>query len=305
MNVQFSEGLPLLTFDEAKGALVLAPADNRENALTTFYERFFSGEIDHFKISQDHAAGLYEMLDALADPSVEAHDRYIKGQTVGPVTFTAGIKDREGNLLFHDRELREALVNGLAAKALWQIRMLERTGRNPVIFLDEPSLSGFGSAFSPLERHEVIELLRSMIGYLRQHADVLIGIHCCGNTDWSMILDASPDIVSFDAFDHMDYFLLYPKDIKRFLDGGGIVAWGIVPTCGPIGKETVEALSARVTQGFDRIKAWGVDPDRLATQSLLTPACGMGSLTESSAIEILSVLPRLTEDLRSRFPLAH
>ena len=260
MNVQFSEGLPLLEFSEARGALVLSPVDNREKALTTFYEHFFSGDIDPFKISRSHAAGLYEMLDALAEQPVQAQGHYIKGQTVGPVTFTASIKDAEGNLLFHDRELREAMANGLAVKALWQVRMLERSGRKPVIFLDEPYLSGFGSAFSPLERHEVIELLQAMIHYLRQHADVLIGIHCCGNTDWSMILDAGPDIVNFDAFDHMDYFLLYPQDIKRFLDGGGIVAWGIVPTCGFTGKESVEALSAMVTKGFERIGSWGIDP---------------------------------------------
>jgi hypothetical protein len=305
MNVQFSEGLPLLEFNEASGALILSSADNREKALTTFYEHFLNGDIDPFKISRDHAAGLYEMLEALTEQPVQAQDQYIKGQTVGPVTFTAGIKDAEGNLLFHDRELREALVNGLAVKALWQVRMLERSGRKPVIFLDEPYLSGFGSAFSPLERHEVIELLQAMIQYLRQHADVLIGIHCCGNTDWSMILDAGPDIVNFDAFDHMDYFLLYPRDIKRFLVGGGIVAWGIVPTSGFTGKETVEALSALVAGGIERIESWGIDPDLLARQSLLTPACGMGCLAEGSASDILSLLPRLTEALRSLIPLGH
>jgi hypothetical protein len=305
MNVQFSEGLPLLEFDKARGALILSPADNREKALTTFYEHFLNGNIDPFKISRDYAAGLYEMLEALTAQPVQTKDHYIKGQSVGPVTFTATIKDAEGKLLFHDRELREALGNGLAAKALWQVRMLERSGRKPVIFLDEPYLSGFGSAFSPLERHEVIELLQAMIHYLRQHAEVLIGIHCCGNTDWSMILDAGPDIVNFDAFDHMDYFLLYQRDIKRFLDGGGIVAWGIVPTCGFTGKESVEELSAVVTKGFERVRSWGIDPDLLAKQSLLTPACGMGSLAEGSARDILSLLPRLTEALQFRFPLGH
>jgi methionine synthase II (cobalamin-independent) len=305
MNVQFSEGLPLLEFNEARGALILSPADTREKALTNFYEHFLSGDIEPFKINRDHAAGLYELLAALTEQPVQAQDRYIKGQTVGPVTFTASIKDAEGNLLFHDRELREALANGLAVKALWQVRMLERSGRKPVIFLDEPYLSGFGSAFSPIERHEVIELLQGMIHYLRQHTDVLIGIHCCGNTDWSMILDAGPDIVNFDAFDHMDYFLLYPRDIKRFLNDGGIVAWGVVPTCGFTGKESVEALSALVTAGFKRIESWGIDPRLLARQSLLTPACGMGSLAEGLATDILSLLPRLTEALRFRFPLGH
>jgi hypothetical protein len=303
MNVQFSEGLPLLKFNEERGSLILSPSDNRENALTAFYERFLAGDMAPFKISRDHAAGLYEMLDALAEQPKSSQDHFIKGQTVGPVTFTASIKDTEGNLVLHDRELREALVNGLAIKALWQVRMLERSGRKPVIFLDEPYLSGFGSAFSTIERHEVIELLQAVIHYLREHADILIGIHCCGNTDWSMILDAGPDIVNFDAYDHMDYFLLYPQEIKRFLDDGGIVAWGIVPTCGYTGRESVEALSAMVKKGFERMGGWGIDPGLLARQSLLTPACGMGSLVEGSASDILSLLPRLTEALQQRFPI--
>lgn len=305
MNVQFSEGLPLLEFNEARGILMPSASENREKALTTFYESYLSGEIDRFEISRGHAAGLYEMMDALAEQPGLAKDPYIKGQTVGPVTFTAGIRDEEGNLIFHDRELREALVNGLSLKALWQVRMLERSGRKPVIFLDEPYLSGFGSAFSPLERHEVIALLQTVIRYLHEHADVLIGIHCCGNTDWSMILEAGPDIVNFDAFDHMDYFLLYPKDIKRFLNGGGIVAWGIVPTSGFTAEASVEALSAIVTKGFERIASWGIDPELLSRQSLITPACGMGSLPEGRAGAILALLPRLTEALRSRFPLDH
>jgi hypothetical protein len=303
MNVQFSEGLPLLGFDEARGSLIVSPSDNRENALTTFYECFLSGDTEPFKISRDHAAGLYEIVDALAEQPSQSQADFIKGQTVGPVTFTASIKDAEGNLVLHDREMRDALVNGLAIKALWQVRMLERSGRKPVIFLDEPSLSGFGSSFFPIDRHEVIELLQALIHYLREHVDILIGIHCCGNTDWSMILDAGPDIVNFDAFDHMEYFLLYPQEIKRFLHGGGVVAWGIVPTCGFTGKESVEALSERVSKGFERMGGWGVDPDLLARQSLLTPACGMGSLVEGSARDILSLLPRLTETLQRRFPI--
>ena len=28
----------------------------------------------------------------------------------------------------------------------------------------------------------------------------LVGVHVCANTDWSLVLDSSADIVSFDAY---------------------------------------------------------------------------------------------------------
>ncbi|MCP4669241.1 MAG: hypothetical protein GY849_23150, partial [Deltaproteobacteria bacterium] len=224
MIVQPSEALPLLEIKEKERSLLVSDND-RESALVTFYERFLAEEIDHFAISREHAPGLYALLDHLAGGS--AHQvGYVKGQTVGPVTYAAGVKDREGKSLLHDPELLEAMVKGLSIKALWQVRKLSASGRKPIIFLDEPYLSGFGSAFSPIERHQVIDLLGAVITYLRENSDALIGIHCCGNTDWAMLLEAGPDIINFDAFGYMDYFLLYKDDIIRFLDQDGIVAWG-------------------------------------------------------------------------------
>ena len=119
-------------------------------------------------------------------------------------------------------------------------------------------------------------MLRIIIDYLRNNADVLIGIHCCGNTDWSMLLEAGPDIINFDAFDYMDHFLLYKDDIVRFIEVGGAIAWGIVPTSGFTGDESVDDLLLRLEEGLKRISEWGVNADLIAQRSILTPACGMG-----------------------------
>ncbi len=293
MNIQFSEGLPLLEIREEKRALAVS-AENRESELVAFYDRFLTEDVDYFGISRGFAPALYELVD-LIQKNPKPYGPYVKGQTVGPVTFSAGINGPDGKSLLYDAELLEAIVKGISIKALWQVRELGKSGKKPIIFLDEPYLSGFGSAFSPIERREVIHLLKEVIDYLRERSDALIGIHCCGNTDWSMIIEAGPDIVNFDAFDYMDYFLLYPNEITRFLRGSGVIAWGVVPTYTFTGEESVEGLFSRLEKGLNRLYTWGLEPQSVRESSILTPACGMGTMEQGSANHVLHLLSSLSK----------
>lgn len=297
MSIQYSEGLPLLEIKAEERSLIIPGSNQRETELVKFYELYLAHEVERFAMSREYAPGFYSMLELLADGEVECGP-FIKGQIVGPLTFTAGIKDPEGKPILHDQELSEAMTRGLAIKALWQVRKLEGSGKRPVIFLDEPYLSGFGSAFSPIQRHEVVDMLRIIIDYLRENADVLIGIHCCGNTDWSMILEAGPDIINFDAFEYMDHFLLYEDDIVRLIEGGGAIAWGIIPTSGFSGDESVDDLFLRLEKGLKRISEWGVNSDLIAQRSILTPACGMGTMSPDAAWAAMDLLSRLCRRCR-------
>jgi hypothetical protein len=114
-----------------------------------------------------------------------------------------------------------------------------------------------------------------------------------------MIIETGPDIISFDASSYMDFFLLYPAEIGRFLEQGGNIAWGIVPTLTFTGKETVESLLSLLQTGLARIISWGLTPELLARQSLLTPACGMGTMKEGAAKKALHLLCQLPERCRA------
>ncbi len=294
MNIQSSEGLPLLEIDHEKHSLVLGQASDKEEQLVSFYDHFLADDVDYFAISREFAPGLYTLLELLeAEP--KKGERFIKGQCAGPVTFASGIPGPDGKPVIHSPELQEAYTQGLAIKALWQARKLSTSGRTPILFLDEPSLSGFGSAFSSLKREEVVRLLRMVIDYLKEHhADLLIGIHCCGNTDWGMVLEAGPDIVNFDAFSYLDYFLLYPKEIAAFVNNGGSIAWGIVPTADFTGKETVASLLLILKRGFQTLESWGLSAETVASCSVLTPSCGMGTMSPERAESALSLLSLLS-----------
>ncbi len=297
MIIQFSEGLPLLRIIEEKRSLAISKTGNTESELVDFYEHFLARDTDHFAVGRDYAPGLYTLLEIIDQGAIQSP--CIKGQTVGPVTFAAAVTDVNGNSVLHNPELLEAMTQGLAIKALWQVQKLASSGKKTVIFLDEPYLSGFGSAFTSIQRHEVVDLLSTVIHYLKDNSDTLVGIHCCGNTDWSMIAEAGPDIINFDAFEYLDYFLLYPDDIARFLKKGGTVAWGIVPTSNFTGDESVEDLFSKLEEGFNRIYEWGIDPAMLSERSILTPACGMGTMTPEASKKGFDLLSNLSQRLKS------
>jgi hypothetical protein len=296
MTIQFSEGLPLL---ELEGKTpVLSPRD-MEGELVSFYERFLADDVESFAIPQERAPGLYE-LTRLIRQEPQKKGLYIKGQTVGPVTLAAAVRDREGRYLFYYPDLVDAYTKGLAIRALWQVKQLSKTGKRPLIFLDEPYLTGFGSAFAPVQRDDVVALIREVIDYVKQKSDALVGVHCCGNTDWPMIVEIAPDVISFDAYSYLEYFLLFPEAISSFIRQGGIIAWGIVPTFGFTGRETAEGLYARLQEGLRQLCRWNLDPEELAGQSLLTPACGMGTMDPAAAARVQEMLPLLSRMCREK-----
>jgi hypothetical protein len=161
-----------------------------------------------------------------------------------------------------------------------------------ILFFDEPSLSSFGSAFSGLNREDVVlslnECFRGVQG--------LKGVHCCGNTDWSVILAANFDILSFDAYGYLETLSLYPKELKAFLEKGGILAWGIVPTSEHILKENALSLVERFEKGIGVLSKKGIDRG-LLRRAIITPSCGTASLSIPLAERVCQVTAEVSRRL--------
>jgi hypothetical protein len=136
-----------------------------------------------------------------------------------------------------------------------------------ILFFDEPSLSSFGSAFSSLNREDVIHSLNECFDAVKG----LKGVHCCGNTDWSVLLSTNLDLLSFDAYEYLETLSLYPKELRFFLERGGILAWGIIPTSEAILKEDAQDLVKRFKEGVEALSKRGID-QRLLQGAILTPS---------------------------------
>ena len=291
MVAQFSENLAGVKFT-AQG-LIFRPDDKE---LEAFYERLIAQDVDYFKISPDIALGLDRFYARLQKENLKKAE-FIKCQVTGPFTFAASINDADGQALLHNAVYRQAILKGLAMKALWQVNLFKEFGKKIILFFDEPYLGCFGSAYTPLNREDVIRDLGELTAQVKSK-DVFIGIHCCGNTDWSIFTDIETiDIISFDAFGFLERLLLYAGNLKGFFKRGGILCWGIVPTreFGPDIKP--EVLQEKIKSGVAALVKKGLDKDLLLANSFFSPGCGLGTLDADTAEGVLRLLSQLSRSL--------
>jgi methionine synthase II (cobalamin-independent) len=294
MVVQYSEGFPSLRWSEKEQKVWIETSHGFEKEIEKFYRRFEESDLEPFQITENFARGL-RILKALSSKDHRKKIKYIKGQITGPITFGLALADQEQKPVFYDPSLRDILVKHLSLKARWLEKKYHDLfpGIPTIIFFDEPSLSSFGSAFSGLNREDVIHSLDECFDAVKG----LKGTHCCGNTDWSVLLSTHLDILSFDAYDFLETLSLYPKDLTAFLERGGILAWGIVPTSEAIVKEDAQSLVNRLKKGIENLSKRGIDPV-LLQRAIITPSCGTASLPILLAERVCELTAEVSRRLR-------
>ena len=142
-------------------------------------------------------------------------------------------------------------------------------------------MAAYGSTSTgTLSSQKVISLLDDVF----RGISGLKGVHCCGNTDWSVLLGTSTDIISFDAYNYAESLSLYPAEVKKFLDRKGTIAWGIVPNDEEsLAKESVASLKDRLEEAMAPFTRQGIRFKQLIEQGLLTPSCGLAPLATDEA----------------------
>ena len=296
MTAQSARGLPALKLDPEARTVQIDPALPRDEALAQFYEVILSGDLSPFAFAEQDAQGFFALLDAVAAGGCSSP--VLKGQVSGPVTFAGVVKDADGKPILYDRELTQAVSSGLARKAAWQAEKFRQLGKHPIVFLDEPFLTGFGSAYLPISREEVTGILSQTLEEVRAAATgpVTLGTHCCGNTDWSLLLSAPLDIISFDSHGYFESLRLYGPVLSAFLARGGWLAWGLVPTNEDFHHETVDTLWQTFQEQVTHMSAdLHLAPKDILSQAILTPACGTGFMSSEAARRVLTTLAELSK----------
>lgn len=291
MYVQYSQTLPGLNLDE-KNKTIHIDTSRVANEIEEVYGRYLDGDLEYFKLTEDYAEGFYRFLES-SDSEIKAA-RYIKGQITGPISYALSLTDQNKKSIIYDKDLFEILNKVLSMNAKWQIVKLKEKNPRVIIFIDEPYLVSIGSSFVNIDIEEAMRKLDELIDAIKS-SGALVGAHCCGNTDWPILLKRGIDILNFDAYNFMKEFSLYAGDIKNFLNNGGVIAWGIVPTSEAVDKETRNNLIDRLKKGIKLLADKGVDKNIL--QSIVTPSCGLGTLEEDRAKRILDLTKQLEDEL--------
>jgi hypothetical protein len=310
MDIQFSEGMPRAIIDREKGRLYFNTSGDYSEEFALFYESYMSAmdptdgnrDCSTMAISRDFSKGLYGFEQLLQTKG--KHYPFIKVQTTGPLSFALTIVDEKKRAIYYNEEFRDVIVKALTMKCCWQIQKFQPYADKVMCFVDEPILSAFGSStYVSVRREDVIALISEVVDAIHaEHA--IAGVHCCGNTDWTMLIDAGVDLINFDAFSYGESIALYPEAVGRFIADNGLIAWGIVPTSVAIREQSVDTLMDRFNTIIDNLCAKvHLEKRQILDQSLITPSCGTGSLTLSDAEMVFVVLKDLTRHVRDVFQL--
>ncbi|MBC9785731.1 hypothetical protein H1S01_14660 [Heliobacterium chlorum] len=232
----------------------------------------------------------------LRDDTWPIRPSWLKVQMAGPLTAALFVKDEEGKPLFDDPQLRELMLMSAAHQATWVGSDLRQYCWPAMVFIDEPGLYTLGKIEYPMVTAEIVrEFIETMTEALSP-TGTLSGVHCCGNTDWSLMLTSPIHIISFDASQHFESFARHPKEIGAFLFRGGLLAWGIVPTDPEeLAKATAESLQRKLQGQLEALEKAGVSGDALRRQIILTPACGYGLRSADDAEKGYTLLRELGE----------
>lgn len=307
MEVQYSEGMPCVSIDREKGRMFFDTSVDYSDPLAEFYEIYMkamdpidgNGDCSAMAISPDFSQGIFEF-----EKHLEIRNKilpFVKVHTTGPCSFALTIVDEKKRAIYYNEEFRDVVIKALTMKSRWQIQKFRPYAEQVICFIDEPILSAFGSStYVSVKREDVVSHLGEVIEIIHaEHA--LAGIHCCGNTEWSIPIDAGADIVNFDAFGYGETIAMYPEPVNTLLKRGGVLAWGIVPTSIAIREQTVDSLTARFEKLIDNLASRGIDRQMIVEQAIVTPSCGTGSMEPDDAEKVFFMLDSVSKSMKQRY----
>lgn len=299
MYAQYSEGLPGIRLDARAGRIWFEVDGPLADELEGFYQAVIDEDLERFRISGDYAAGLEMLLGGDFGGELAARP-YVKGQVTGPISFGLTVTDQNKRASLYNETLEQAIVKGLALKGRWQSRELSRAapGAKVVIFYDEPYLHSVGSALLSVSREQVVGDIKECLEGCG--ADIT-GIHCCGNTDWSLVFATGVDVVHFDAWEYLEPFVAYDAEIMEHFERGGVIAWGVVPKDESVMGVSSGELVGILEGAFDVLEGKGIDRSVIARRSLVAPSCGLGPSTFEVAERALALTGEVSAMLRERY----
>jgi hypothetical protein len=274
MYIQYSEGMPAAVVD-VPGRRIYFDSESAPEAMAEFYEHYLAGEVDFCAITSDYSRTFDLLLERLPHPGA----RFVKGQVTGPASFGLTVTDEATKPILYHSDLFEAVIKALALKGRWQVEQYKKVAPEltPVVFFDEPYLTQVGSALISLPPEQVVAGLDECFSAIEGYT----GIHVCGGTDWGLLTTTKADILHFDAVDHLQEFFIYERELAAFMERGGMIAWGIVPTDERALDRNAADLAGEIVRQAEKMAGFcgaDIDAEAVLRRSFISEACGTGTL---------------------------
>ena len=218
----------------------------------------------------------------------------------GPISFGLNVLDQDKRPILFDDTVRPFMFEFMSRRINVQLNRLKQMNPHAFMFVDEPGLQFLFSALSGYDSTKAKSEMEQFFSMIKRPR----GIHLCGNPDWDFLLGLDLDILSLDIFQNGEIFSSYSESIKRFLDRGGVIAWGIVPTnFEPFEAENINTLEARLIGVWNFLADKGIDRDFLISRSLISPAtcCLVNPDGEKTVEKAFGVVKELSRRLQDRY----
>jgi hypothetical protein len=220
---------------------------------------------------------------------------------ISPISLGLKIVDEDQKSVIYHDEVREVLFDFIQKKVNQQHRELREKNSNAFVWVDDP---GLALIFNALSGYTELQARADLDRFL-EGLEGPGGVHLCAKPDWDFLLKSKIDILSFDSFSCGVMIVHYPS-LKDFVDRGGIISWGIVPTYTELlEQETIDSLTEKLETFWEDLSRKGVDSKRLLGQSLLAPAtCNLLNPDKEKTVErAFEVLRDLSKKIRKKYGL--
>jgi hypothetical protein len=262
MYVQASQNFPGIVTNLDTGRLSFDTIKFEEE-LTEYFSKMDLPET--FALTKEYSAVYHQFLARKLE-----NYKAIRGQVTGPVSFGFKVLDEKLKPIIYNDEARGILFDFIQKKVNLQYHELKKRNSHTFVWLDEP---GLGYVFSALSGYNDEQAKKDYHDFLCG-LESPKGLHLCADVNLPYLLELGVDILSFDAYQIEFMPKEYAKNVAQFIQNGGIISWGIVPT-----ESTILALHTPNTLTKLLLGYWeiishstGLPSRQIAQQALIAPA---------------------------------
>lgn len=210
---------------------------------------------------------------------------WVKWQMAGPLTLALALVERGlPQATAFDAAIR---ASRLTLRAVYRYVAEHLPGCRQVVFVDEPAFVKALEVGFPVPLDVSLDMTSGALAAIEVVGPA--GLHCCTTTDVAALIAAGPQVLSIPVGPHV---VEAAGTLARFLEAGGWVAWGAVPTNAPIGASS-DRYWRELSAVWCELVQHGCDAARLRRQALITPACGLGDHDAEVAERVLASVVEL------------
>jgi hypothetical protein len=276
MYVQASQNFPGVAIDYDKGRLSFDTA-RFEQELDGYFVKMDVPEA--FALTAEYSAVFHKFLSK----DLGGY-RAVRGQNIGPVSFGFKVLDENLKPVIYNDEARTVLFDFIQKKTNIQYRELKERNPNAFVWLDEPGLGYVFSGLSGYNEQQAREDYHNFVAGLEGPK----GLHLCAEVNLPYLLELGVEILSFDAYQIGFMPKEYAGDVAEFINKGGIISWGIVPTESTVlATQTPETLAGKLSDYWNVVsERTGLGLNQIAVQALVAPArCCLSDLGQSGSTD--------------------